>query len=94
MAIEAASFKAAFPEFNAAPNDLVTAKLAYASALTPDTIWGDLKEQGAFLYCARFLSLSPFGRKIGLVNEKLSLTNYDADLDRLKRMVTSGYRAL
>lgn len=93
MAITETDFKKAFPEFATAPSDLVTSKLAYGDSLTPVGIWGDLKEQGAFLYCARFLALSPFGRKVGLVN-KQDVTNYDEDLARLRRTVTSGFRVL
>lgn len=93
MALDVPSFLRAFPEFQDAPPPLVAAKLAYGMQLTPARIWGNLTEQGAFLYTARFLALSPYGRKIGLVR-KDGKTNYDEDLTRCKRMVTSGYRVL
>lgn len=93
MAIDVATFLAAFPEFKDAPPDLVGAKLAYALQLTPTVPWGNLQEQGAFHYCARMLALSPYARKMGLVNKE-GKTNYDDEITRLKRMVTSGFRVV
>lgn len=93
MAITVADFKVAFPEFAAAPVDLITAKLAMGARLAPAAVWGTFAEDGAFHYCARFLALSPFGRKIALVT-KTGVTIYDEEIRRLKYCVTNGSRVL
>lgn len=93
MAIDVDTFKAEFPEFIDAPDGLVTSNLDRGQQLTSTTTWGDsdIREQGVFLYCAKFLALSPYARKMGLVNDK-GMTNYDARLEEMMRMVCSGFR--
>lgn len=92
MAIDVATFKAAFPEFLDAPDSLVQAQLNYAITRVPSAVWSDaLQEEATFLYCARFLALAPFARNLGLVNEA-GVTNYDGRLNQLKYCVTSGFR--
>jgi len=91
VAIDVPTFKAAFPEFVDAPDDLVQAQLDFATARATPSVWGGLTEEGAFVYCARFLALSPYSRHMGLVNEKGG-TNYDERLNQLLLTVTSGYR--
>lgn len=91
--IDVATFRAGYPEFKDAPDSLVTAKLEEATILVPIGVWGALQQQAAFLYCARFLSLSPFGRHMSLAKEDGS-TLYDERLDRLRFTVTSGFRVL
>jgi hypothetical protein len=59
----------------------------------PAGFGGDLTQMGVFLYCAKFLALSPFARKMALTNKDGS-TIYDARLNELKRTVTSGARVL
>lgn len=98
MPIDVDSFKASFPEFADAPAALVQAKLSYALTLTPNEVWGDdtdggIRQQGAFHYTARFLALSPFARNLKLTGRK-GETNYDGEIERLKRIVTSGFRSL
>ena len=99
MAIDVATFLKEFPEFRDAPTDLLEATLIRAQEMVPDFVWGSagpdhsLTEQGTFLYCARFLALSPYARKLALVG-KTGRTIYDDRLDQLKRTVSSGFRAL
>ncbi len=95
MAIDVPSFKAAFPEFAQAPDSLVQAQLNYAIARVDPNVWGTLAEEGTFVHCARFLALSPYARKMGLVDAKDGgQTPYDKRLTQLLRSVTAGYRAL
>lgn len=92
MAITVADFLAAFPEFKDAGTPLLSATLARAQQYTKDVcIWGDYQQEGTFLYCARFLALSPYGRKMNLAN-KANETNYDVELKRVKFIVTAGKR--
>jgi hypothetical protein len=52
---------------------------------------GSLTQQATFLYCAKFLALSPYARKMALVAKDGS-TIYDVRLKQLLRIVTSGNR--
>ena len=94
MAIDVATFKASFPEFAAAPNTLVESQLDYAEVRCPLDVWGDLREEGIFIYCARFLAQSPYARKMGMTGFKEGRTPYDDRLAQLIRTVASGFRVL
>ena len=65
--------------------------LTRAQQYTPICPWGTWQQEGAFLYTARFLALSPWGRKMNLAN-KANQTNYDVDLRRVILTVTAGGR--
>lgn len=97
MAVDVTTFKARFPEFMDAPNDLAQAKLNDAITLCPSEVWGDstvdnsIAQQGIFAYTAQALAVSPFARKLALTKKDGS-TIYDGRLTMLKRMVTSGFR--
>src|SRR5262249_53490766 len=97
MAIDVATFKATYPEFIDAPDNLVQAKLTEAISMVPPAIWGpvgsqqDLVQQGTFLYCAKFLAESPYARDMRLVRDDYT-TAYDTRLNQLKHIVTSGFR--
>lgn len=95
MAIDIATFKLAFPEFRDAPDDVVATQLAYAETRAPVSIWGDRAEEGAFLWCAKFLAMSPFGRHMGLVDVKQGgETPYDQRLAELLRAVAPRHLVL
>lgn len=89
----AAAFKVEFPEFASADDTLVDAKLADAAARTGADVWGSKWEMGVKYKAARLLALSPFGRKMRLVNNDGS-TVYDADIKAMVRSVTSGHRVV
>ena len=92
MAITVADFLISFPEFKDADPRLLSATLARAQLYTSNLcIWGTYQQEGTFLYCARFLALSPYGRKMSLAN-KANETNYDVELKRVKFIVTAGMR--
>lgn len=93
MAVDAASFKAAFPEFGNAPNALVDATIARASLVCPASVWGAFVDQGIELTTAQWLALSPFGRSVQLVNKDGS-TAYDQRLADLMTAVAGGPRVL
>ena len=92
MAIDVQTFLQTFPEFKDAGAVLINAMLVRAQQYTPLCPWGTFQQEGTFLYCARFLALSPWGRKMNLAN-KANETNYDRDLQRVKYIVTSGLRS-
>lgn len=93
MAVTAASFKLAHPEFTNVDDDLVDLKLADAVTMCPDSVWGDFADNGVRLRTARALALQPSGRDLRLVNKDGS-TVYDADLGRLVMIVASGGRVV
>jgi len=66
MAIHFSDFKAAYPEFAAAPNDQVAAKLVAAQTFCDPGIWGNRYETAVFLKAAHMLSMSPSGEKMRL----------------------------
>lgn len=92
MAIDVAGFKSAFPEFGQAPDATVAEKLASALRQTDSGVWGNQYEDGVFLRTADLLAKCPYGRKMQLVNKDGS-TAYSADLERLERIASCGYRA-
>jgi hypothetical protein len=92
MAIDVPTFLQTFPEFKDAGTPLLTAMLNRALTYTPTMPWGAFQQEGAFLYCARFLALTPWGRKMNLAN-KNGQTNYDQELRRVTLMVTAGLRS-
>lgn len=53
---------------------------------------GDLTQMATFLYCAHFLALSPYARKMALVDKDGKSTHYSSRLETLKRTVTAGFR--
>lgn len=64
MAIDAASFVAAFPEFeeiNDLRPDAVTGALTRAQAFVSAKIWADRYEQGVFTKAAHLLCMTAFG---------------------------------
>lgn len=93
MAVTAASFKAAHPEFDNVDSDLVELKIADAEALCPESVWGDLADQGVRYRTARALALLPAGRDLKLANKDGS-TVYDIDLGRLVLTVSAGGRVV
>ena len=77
-------FKNAFPEFADADDDLVSEYLAFATTRVPEAIWGDFTAEGRLLWTAKLLAMSPFARKIGLVDAKGGgQTSYDIRLQSL-----------
>lgn len=87
----ASEFKAAFPEFEKAPDALVNAKIRIAELRTNSTVWGEQYEIGVSYLAARLLALSPFGRPMQLVNKDGS-TVYDEPWRTSRDAVASGYR--
>lgn len=93
MAVTAAQFKAAHPEFANVLTPEVEAKLADAALLCPESVWGDFTDQGVRYRAARLLALAPMGRDVKLVNKDGS-TIYDEQIDLLVKIVSSGGRVI
>lgn len=89
----AAEFKALFPEFVNASNDLVTSRILWAEARTPADVWGEdsLREQGIAFLTAHFLALLPNAKDMRK-GEKPGESMYLRERTRLSRIVSSGFR--
>lgn len=91
MAVTAATFKAAFPEFVNADNSVVEAKIDSAKLQINSTIWGSRYDEGIMWLTAILLSSSPFGEAARLSDDKLT-TIYHETYKRLRSIVTVGLR--
>ncbi len=101
MALTVRTFCALYPEFDSAPPALVQAKLDEAALMCPESIWGDLTDQGVGLHTAQYLYDSPFSRHMARVDQGNDRQGVRSDaspyIDRLRRLtqqVASGYRCL
>lgn len=84
--IDIVAFRAAFPEFNTAPEYLVLAKLDQAAArLNPD-VWGSRLPEGHGMLTAHLLALSPFGVANRLIS-KDGTTTYGNQFEGLAATV-------
>ncbi len=94
MALDAATFKERFPEFDQLADSVVTAKLDQAARSLDATVAGDAFDDIQGLHAAQLLALGPEGQEAGLrlgtgANQR---TPYDAELERLRRLVGTAYR--
>lgn len=64
MAITAADFRVEYPEFSAAPDALVDAKLSAATHFCDASKWGARYQDGVFLKAAHLIAMSPSGEKM------------------------------
>jgi len=93
VAVTAQTFKDAYPEFENLGDTYIETKITSAELLCPDAIWGDFADQGVMLRTAQQLALSPPGRDLKLVSDD-GKTVYDAELMRLRTIVSSGNRLI
>lgn len=93
MAVTAESFKARYPEFENASDDLVEETLARAVQLCPSAVWDDLADQGVEVKAAQLLALSPNARSMKLSSNDGS-TVYDKEWETLRRIVSAGGRVI
>lgn len=91
MAVNATSFKAAFPEFVNTDNDLITSRITMAQVQVNSTVWGDSYDTGIMLMTAHLLAVSPMGEPARLSDNSMS-TIYLRTFDKMMRQVTFGYR--
>jgi hypothetical protein len=92
--VTAAEFKAAFPEFSNADDDLVESEIANAEEMCPEDVWSveAKRTRGIGLTVAQSLALSPAGR--GMQLESDGKTVYDERLNDLRRYFAGGPRAI
>ena len=100
MAVTVATFREGYPEFADCPDSLVQFKLDEAAATTWQPVFDSTPEAGrhlyeqiTYLYCAKYLALSPYARKMALVDDK-GATLYDQRIRQLTLTATSGFRVL
>jgi hypothetical protein len=89
-ALSVSEFRTRFPEFASAPDALVTAKLSLVSLTLDPDVWGSKAHEGAYLLCAHYLAVSPFGMQARLSASGVSI--YQQTFDVLKVAVAFGYR--
>ena len=98
MAVTAASFKIAFPEFDRVANALIEAKLAEATRELNAEQWADLFDDGVSYLAANLLSMAPQGQNARLqpatarVTREDALTTYERRFRQLQIIVSSGRR--
>ena len=73
MTVSVASFKAAFPEFKKASDEMVAAQLAFAEFEVSDS-FGDSRDLAVMLHLADLLATSPAGRDARLAADETSTT--------------------
>ena len=98
MTMTAASLKAKWPEFDAASDALVTAKIAHATLTLESSVFGDddTYDYAVGLKACHLLAMSPDGRPMRLDPQGasgrygLGVTIYGQELDELIRSITVG----
>ena len=100
MTVTAASLKAAWPEFDAAADALVTSKIAQAERSLAESVFGDTYDDAVTLKACHLLAMMPDGRPMRLDPEGksghwgLGLTVYGQELDDMIRASTVGLARL
>jgi len=102
MAVTAASLKAAWPEFDAAADALVTSKISQAERSLSESAFADSDtyDDAVTLKACHLLALTPDGRAMRLDPEGkagrygLGVTIYGQELDQLIRASTVGLARL
>lgn len=88
------TFRAQYPEYATAPDALVDAYLARATARVDAGVWGALKDEGIGLLTAHLLALAPNGQFARLQSNK-GETTYGKEYDRLViQVATMAYRVI
>lgn len=89
--MDLATFRAAYPEFDRASDDLVSAKLAQAAREVSSEIWDTWRDDGIGLLAAHYLATSPNGQMARLAAKEGSSVYYVRYIER-ERAVTIGLR--
>ncbi|MCK6585954.1 MAG: DUF4054 domain-containing protein [Polyangiaceae bacterium] len=93
MALDRATFRARFPEFNTADDAYVDAKLAEALLQIDASVWGTKADLGQGYLAAHLLAVSPFGQQARL-SSKEGETTYHKVWASLRNSVASGFRVI
>lgn len=90
-----AAFLVRFPEFgdDAAPEDLIDARLADAAARTPASVWGELQAEGHGYLTAHLIATSPWGQQARMSSDAGDST-YGIERRRLEKIVSAGGQVL
>lgn len=83
-------FRAAYPAFNKAPDALVDAKLAIATAKCDPGAWGDLRDVGIGLWTAHQLTMEPEGREVRISNQQSGTSTYEQQFNGFAGVVGLG----
>ena len=83
MAVTISTFKAAYPSFVNAGDEMLTAQLAQVELIVSDS-FGDQRDQVVMLTLADRLSSMPEGRDARLTAEGGPRSTYAPELERLK----------
>lgn len=91
MTVSVQSFTNAFPEFRKTDAAEIQSKIAFAEQRINRTVWGGKADQGVMYLTAHLLSTAASGKNSKLRREN-RVTNYELEYDKLKKMVTFGFR--
>lgn len=89
MAWDVASFKAAYPEFEATPDAIVLRALTDATKSNDPAVFGSKIDRAVALTTAHDLSLSSFGTQSRLGTDS-ARTTYLAEWERLAQQCAGG----
>jgi hypothetical protein len=85
------TFSARFPEFDAAPANLVEACIAEAAVQIDATVYGTKYDAAVQNLAAHLIATNPLG-EMARLQAKDGSTVYQKHYEKLKRMVASGFR--
>ena len=87
-----AGFRAGYPEFSAAENGLVAAKLNEAIRSCDANVWTSRVDDGVYVLTAHLLAMSPFGQNARMQSGGTS--TYEARYNRMVLEVALGARVV
>ena len=90
MAVTLTSLRARYPEFDDAPDALLTACITQAENEVNETVWGDNYDEGVLLLACEKAVTSSHAHEMQSEGEGESL--YMREYKRIQRIVGSAYR--
>ena len=91
MTVTLETFAARFPEFDAAPTNMIEACIAEAAVQIDSTVYGAKYDAAVMNLAAHLIATNPLG-EMARLQAKDGTTTYLKHYQNLKRMVASGFR--
>jgi hypothetical protein len=93
VAVTLTSLREAYPEFENAPDAVVTAAIARAEGRVDEEVLGDQYDQTVLLMACHEISISPYGQDLRLTSDD-GETPYKRDARELLRAAGASWRVL